>query len=629
LLSQKEIDVLYEIFNVVLKALALLKVEYIVTGGSLLGAIRQHSILFCDDDIDIAIIDDIYNDNNESTLSIYDSVIVPRLQAALDAVTTNEDSGDDKYVYQVKPWQGGDRVRSKRFNNVFLDLFVLRKYPTKKYFLSVIGVKFNGEEQPESYVESILDTIHKSIKNNDDTDNDNTGDDSLFPFWHFSTRKAIELWPKEVYRAAQPERGVADELFPLQKELKFGPLTRVCGPNMPVTLLKRAFGNDCFEVYYRSISHKQTMKQKQQHPRKEGKNSNLPPLVKPGGTWENNQKVKLDNEHYLPMQPLARRKRRPTTTDHCKLSLLEFLKIQTKKEEEEKRMMKFAIANKSRRTVVYMDGVFDLFHIGHLEAIKQCAALGDYVILGVTGDIDATEYKRKPIVPQAERVAIVLSLKQVNQVICPCPLIVTKEFIETHQIDWVVHGFANDKDAEKQQKFFGVAMKCGKFKRIEYYRGMSTTDRIRIIQEESKLPYNHTIEEQENEIELSSFDDTNNSSSRRKVSKPQWFGATLANATNNATMIPTDPFPLNLRNVIEPHINKARKKRQDALHAIRMATGESIYDSVMQQFIQKQQLPHKIKSSEMIDDHYYNRLVKSFFLSAGLPLKTDLSKLHK
>ena len=45
------------------KALNELNVSYIITGGSLLGSIRQHSILFCDDDIDLAIIEtDVSND---------------------------------------------------------------------------------------------------------------------------------------------------------------------------------------------------------------------------------------------------------------------------------------------------------------------------------------------------------------------------------------------------------------------------------------------------------------------------------------------------------------------------------------------------------------------------------------
>ena len=55
------------------------------------------------------------------------------------------------------------------------------------------------------------------------------------------------MWPREAYRDW--------ELFPLDRSLKFGPLTGVTGPRTPVLLLKRAFGDDCFEVYYRSASH--------------------------------------------------------------------------------------------------------------------------------------------------------------------------------------------------------------------------------------------------------------------------------------------------------------------------------------------------------------------------------------
>ena len=59
LISRKEVDALYETLAAVRAALDRLAVDYILTGGSLLGAVRQHSLLFCDDDIDVTIIDTI------------------------------------------------------------------------------------------------------------------------------------------------------------------------------------------------------------------------------------------------------------------------------------------------------------------------------------------------------------------------------------------------------------------------------------------------------------------------------------------------------------------------------------------------------------------------------------------
>ena len=55
------------------------------------------------------------------------------------------------------------------------------------------------------------------------------------------------------------------------------------------------------------------------------------------------------------------------------------------------------------RRTVYLDGIFDLFHAGHLEAVQQCVALGDRVIIGVTGDADAAGYKRPPVIGEAAR----------------------------------------------------------------------------------------------------------------------------------------------------------------------------------------------------------------------------------
>ena len=125
---------------------------------------------------------------------------------------------------------------------------------------------------------------------------------------------------------------------------------------------------------------------------------------------------------------------------------------------------------------VYMDGVFDLFHVGHVEAIQQCQRLGDRVIIGVVGDQDASNYKRPPIIPEDQRVSVVNNMKGVDKVVCPCPLVIDQQFIREHHIDLVVHGFSNPADEEKQAEFFSVPKKMGIFQPIQYSSSINTTE---------------------------------------------------------------------------------------------------------------------------------------------------------
>jgi cytidyltransferase-like protein len=259
-----------------------------------------------------------------------------------------------------------------------------------------------------------------------------------------------------------------------------------------------------------------------------------------------------------------------------------------------------------------MDGVFDLFHIGHLEAIRQCAQLGNRVIIGVTGDDDATGYKRRPVVPERERAAIVESLSLVDHVVCPCPLIVTEDFLDRHGIDLVVHGFANDADAERQRDFFATPVKLGKFRRIPYYDGLSTTDRLQSIRRGTTG-------------ETDGDDDDHHDDDNRTVSKPQWFGSSLAAATRNASTVPTDPFPIRLRVTIEPHIHKARIRRQRALDAVRRATGDATYDQTMKVFRDTLAGEHNFRLSE----HDQRRLLSGLLESLGLPPGTVLERIHE
>ncbi len=66
----------------------------------------------------------------------------------------------------------------------------------------------------------------------------------------------------------------------------------------------------------------------------------------------------------------------------------------------------------------YTTGVFDLFHIGHLNILKRAKELCEYLIVGVSTDENVQKYKNKtPVIPYEERAAIVAAIKYVDKVV--------------------------------------------------------------------------------------------------------------------------------------------------------------------------------------------------------------------
>lgn len=65
----------------------------------------------------------------------------------------------------------------------------------------------------------------------------------------------------------------------------------------------------------------------------------------------------------------------------------------------------------------YTTGVFDLFHIGHLNMLKNAKSLCDKLIVGVTTD-ELVAYKNKQaVIPFEERIEIVRNIKYVDAVV--------------------------------------------------------------------------------------------------------------------------------------------------------------------------------------------------------------------
>ena len=69
------------------------------------------------------------------------------------------------------------------------------------------------------------------------------------------------------------------------------------------------------------------------------------------------------------------------------------------------------------KTIGYISGVFDLFHIGHLNILINSKSMCDQLIVGVTVD-DLVAYKnKKAVIPYQERLEIVRSIKYVDATI--------------------------------------------------------------------------------------------------------------------------------------------------------------------------------------------------------------------
>ena len=66
----------------------------------------------------------------------------------------------------------------------------------------------------------------------------------------------------------------------------------------------------------------------------------------------------------------------------------------------------------------YTTGVYDMFHIGHLNVLQRAKAQCDYLIVGVTTDALCYQRKKKyPIICEEDRMAIVRELRCVDQVV--------------------------------------------------------------------------------------------------------------------------------------------------------------------------------------------------------------------
>lgn len=137
---------------------------------------------------------------------------------------------------------------------------------------------------------------------------------------------------------------------------------------------------------------------------------------------------------------------------------------------------------------IYCDGVFDMFHIGHAKVLEQAKRMFKYVhlIVGVSGDEETIRLKGRTVMDEEERTQSVYHCKWVDEVVCPCPWIISVDFLEKHKIDYVAHDDVPYNSAGSGD-IYAEIKKIGKFKATQRTDGISTSDLImRIIKDYDK-----------------------------------------------------------------------------------------------------------------------------------------------
>lgn len=126
-----------------------------------------------------------------------------------------------------------------------------------------------------------------------------------------------------------------------------------------------------------------------------------------------------------------------------------------------------------------------MYHIGHAKVLEQAKKLFQHVhlIVGVSPDKDVLEKKGKLVMNEHERSEILKHCKWVDEVIMPCPWIITMNFLNQHNIHYVAHddnpynaGASNPED-----DIYYEVKKAGMFRATQRTKGISTSDIIRRI----------------------------------------------------------------------------------------------------------------------------------------------------
>eukprot|EP01083_Nonionella_stella_P049315 131451_1 len=170
---------------------------------------------------------------------------------------------------------------------------------------------------------------------------------------------------------------------------------------------------------------------------------------------------------------------RKTIDIFLKFNIKKIVKRWDKQSRPKRRKLSAPEFDKDRVVRVYADGIFDLFHFGHMKALEQCKKVfpNVYLLVGVCDDELTRKMKGKTVMNHKERAESIRHCKWVDEVIEHAPWVVTQEFLDKHRIDCVAHDAEPYTEGSATDVYAFVKEK-GMFAPTQRTEGISTSDII-------------------------------------------------------------------------------------------------------------------------------------------------------
>lgn len=149
---------------------------------------------------------------------------------------------------------------------------------------------------------------------------------------------------------------------------------------------------------------------------------------------------------------------------------------------------KFNLPPTDRPIRIYADGVFDLFHLGHMRQLEQAKKLFPNVelVCGIPADTETQKRKGLTVLSDKQRCETLKHCRWVDEVIPNAPWCVTTDFLKEHRIDYVAHDDLPYASADLDDIYKPIK-EDGMFLTTQRTEGISTSDIItKIIRDYDK-----------------------------------------------------------------------------------------------------------------------------------------------